>query len=227
MTQNTEWTGHLWLGRDYGLIHGKLGRTAPHAHYAHQLILAPDRPVTVSLDGVNQTAHRLFIPSQICHSIVESPDPVFTVYAEPLIFDAQALSNVVFKAALSLESLDHAVRHCPRRSLGDPRIERALSTLDGLLTTKVPASALAAEAHLSLSQLQRLFASHLGLPVRRLVLWRRLRLSMVLILAGSAVTDAAHEAGFADSAHFSRSLKKLFGVSARQALQHIDLRLLS
>ncbi|MEK1841450.1 MAG: helix-turn-helix transcriptional regulator, partial [Pseudomonas sp.] len=204
------------------LIHGKLGRTAPHAHYAHQLILAPDRPVTVNLDGVNQTAHRLFIPSQICHSIVEAPDVVFTVYAEPLMFDNQMLNNVVFKAALSLESLDHAVRHCPRRSLGDPRIERALSTLDGLLTTKVPASALAAEAHLSLSQLQRLFASHLGLPVRR-----RLRLSMVLILAGSTVTDAAHEAGFADSAHFSRSLKKLFGVTARQALQHIDLRLLA
>lgn len=227
MTQNTEWTGRLWLGRDYGLIHAELGRTAPHAHYAHQVILAPDRPVTVSLDGVNQTAHRLFIPSQVCHSIVDSPDAVFTVYAEPLMFDARALHNVVFEAALSLESLDHAVRHCPRRSLGDPRVERALSALDRWLTTKVPGSALAAEAHLSLSQLQRLFASQLGLPVRRLVLWRRLRMAMVLILAGSPVTDAAHEAGFADSAHFSRSLKKLFGVTARQALHHIDLRLLA
>jgi len=227
VTQNTEWTGRLWLGRDYGLIHAELGRTAPHAHYAHQVILAPDRPVTVSLDGVNQTAHRLFIPSQVCHSIVDSPDAVFTVYAEPLMFDAQALHNVVFEAALSLESLDHAVRHCPRRSLGDPRVERALSALDRWLTTKVPGSALAAEAHLSLSQLQRLFASQLGLPVRRLVLWRRLRMAMVLILAGSPVTDAAHEAGFADSAHFSRSLKKLFGVTARQALHHIDLRLLA
>lgn len=227
MTQNTAWTGRLWLGRDYGLIHAELGRTAPHAHYAHQVILAPDRPVTVNLDGMNQTAHRLFIPSQICHCIVDSPDAVFTVYAEPLMFDAQALHNVVFEAALSLESLDHAVRHCPRRSLDDPRIERALSALDRWLTTKVPGSALAAEAHLSLSQLQRLFASQLGLPVRRLVLWRRLRLAMVLILAGSPVTDAAHEAGFADSAHFSRSLKKLFGVTARQALHHIDLRLLA
>lgn len=227
MTQITEWTGRLWLGRDYGLIHAELGRTAPHAHYAHQIILAPDRPVTVSLDGVNQTAHRLFIPSQIRHCIVDSPDAVFTVYAEPLMFDAQALHNAVFDAALSLESLDHAVRHCPRRSLGDPRIERALSALDRWLTTKVPGSALAAEAHLSLSQLQRLFASQLGLPVRRLVLWRRLRLAMVLILAGSPVTDAAHEAGFADAAHFSRSLKKLFGVTARQALHHIDLRLLA
>jgi len=71
-----------------------------------------------------------------------------------------------------------------------------------------------------------LFVSQVGLPVRRLVLWRRLRLAMAAILAGSPVTDAAHAAGFADSAHFSRSLKKLFGVTARQALQHIELRLL-
>lgn len=226
MTASTEWTGCLWLGRDYGLIHGELGRTAPHAHYAHQLIIAPDAPVTVSLDGVHQTVHRLFIPSQISHRIIEAPEPVFTVYAEPLIFDGQGLCSAVFNAPLSLQALDHAVRQCPRRTLDDVRIERALAALDGLLTSKVPASALAAEAHLSLSQLQRLFARQLGLPVRRLVVWRRLRLAMGLILAGRPVTDAAHEAGFADSAHFSRSLKKLFGVTARQALQHIDLRLL-
>lgn len=226
MTPNTEWTGRLWLGRDYGLIHGELGRTTPHAHYAHQLIVAPDAPVTVQLDGVDQTAHRLFIPSHINHAIVDAPQAVFTVYAEPLSFDGQTLRAAVFDAPLSLEGLDRAVRHCPRRALEDGRIERALSALDGLLSGKVPAGALAAEAHLSLSQLQRLFASQLGLPVRRLVLWRRLRVAMGLILAGSPVTDAAHEAGFADSAHFSRSLKKLFGVTARQGLQHIELHLL-
>jgi len=226
VTPNTEWTGRLWLGRDFGLIHGELGRTTPHAHYAHQLILAPDAPVTVSLDGEQQTAHRLFIPSQIRHAIVDAPQAVFTVYAEPLSFDGQALCRAMFEAPMALAGLDHAVRLCPRRALADARIERALAALDGLLASKVPGSALAAEAHVSLSQLQRLFASQLGLPVRRLVLWRRLRLAMVLILAGRPVTVAAHEAGFADSAHFSRSLKKLFGVTARQALQHIELRLL-
>lgn len=226
MTPNSEWTGRLWLGREYGLIHGELGRTTPHAHYAHQWILAPDAPVTVTLDGQQKTAHRLFISSQIPHAIIDAPHAVFTVYAEPLSFDGQALCGAVFEAPMTLEGLDHALRQCPRRGLTDARVERALSALDGWLASKIPGRALAAEAHLSLSQLQRLFASQLGLPVRRLVLWRRLRLAMVLILEGSPVTAAAHEAGFADSAHFSRSLKKLFGVTARQALQHIELRLL-
>ncbi|PCR97695.1 AraC family transcriptional regulator [Pseudomonas fluorescens] len=226
MQPDTPWTGRLWLGHDYGLIHGMSGRTAPHSHYAHQLILAPDRPLTVLVEGTPVTTSRLLIASQTRHAIVEAPDPVFTVYAEPLRFEAQALGDTLFDSELSLAALDHAIGQCPRRELSDPRIERALATVDASLSSKVAASAVADSAHVSMSQLQRLFVSQVGLPVRRQVLWRRLRLAMALIIAGSPVTNAAHTAGFADSAHFSRSLKKLFGVTARQALQHIELRLL-
>ncbi|WP_426233871.1 helix-turn-helix domain-containing protein [Pseudomonas sp. TWP3-2] len=226
MAPDTAWTGRLWLGHDYGLIHGVSGRTAPHSHYAHQIILAPERPVTVVLEGEPVTSSRLMIASQTRHAIVEAPDPLFTVYAEPLLFDVEALRAALFNSQLSLNALEQAVRHCPRRPLSDPRIERALAAIDTSLSGKVAANAVAATAHLSVSQLQRLFVSQVGLPVRRLVLWRRLRLAMAAILAGSAVTDAAHAAGFADSAHFSRSLKKLFGVTARQALQHMEVRLL-
>nr|WP_246883954.1 AraC family transcriptional regulator [Pseudomonas chlororaphis] len=208
----------MWLGRDYGLIQGELGRTAPHAHYAHQLILAPAAPVTVSLDGQPCTARQLFIPAMQRHAILDAPGPLFTLYAEPLTIDAQALQDSLLGVELTLPALTEALQRCPRRILQDRRIEKALAALDRQLTGKVSASALAAHAHLSLSQLERLFSGQLGLPVRRLVLG--------LVLAGQAITEAAHGAGFADSAHFSRTLKSLFGVTARQALQHIELRLL-
>lgn len=226
MNTHTEWTGRLWLGHDYGLIHGVSGRTAPHSHYAHQIILAPERPATVLLDGTPVTASPLLIASNVRHAIIDAPDPLFTVYAEPLLFDAQTLVDRLFAAELSLPALDRAIRQCPRRSLSDPRIERALAAIDASLIDKVAARTVADAAHVSLSQLQRLFVSQVGLPVRRLVLWRRLRLAMAAILLGSPVTDAAHAAGFADSAHFSRSVKKLFGVTACQALRRIDLQLL-
>lgn len=227
MSANTEWTGRLWLGHDYGLIHGVSGRTAPHCHYAHQIILAPERPATVWLEGETVSSSRLMIASNVRHAIVEAPDPLFSVYAEPLLFEAATLREAVFNAELSLTALDLALRQCPRRSLSDPRITRALAAVDASLGSKVAARSVAGTANLSLSQLQRLLVEQVGLPVRRLVLWRRLRMAMAAILAGSPVTTAAHAAGFADSAHFSRSLKKLFGVTARQALQHIELKLLS
>ncbi|AQT96080.1 MULTISPECIES: helix-turn-helix domain-containing protein [Pseudomonas] len=214
-----EWSGRLWLGRDYGLIVGELGRTAPHAHYAHQLMVCPGAPITVSLQGQVTSAHRLFIPSRQNHAILETQGEVSVLYAEPAVFDLAPLLH----QDLSLEAL----RRLPRRSLDDPRLARALAALDQQLTGKVSAQALAQAAHLSLSQLERLFCDQLGLPVRRLVLWRRLRIALQLALAGGTLTEAAHGAGFADSAHFSRTMKQLFGVTAAASLRQLDVQLLT
>jgi AraC-like DNA-binding protein len=214
-----EWSGRLWLGRDYGLIRGELGRTAPHAHYAHQLMFSTGSPIRVSLDGQVTTAHRLFIPSRQTHAILETQGEVSVLYAEPAVFDIAPLLH----QDLSLE----AMRRLPRRSLDDPRLERALAALDQHLAGKVSAQALAQAAHLSLSQLERLFAHQLGLPVRRLVLWRRLRIALHLALAGGTLTEAAHGAGFADSAHFSRTMKQLFGVTAAASLRQLKVELLT
>lgn len=207
------------MGRDYGLIRGELGRTAPHAHYAHQLMFSRGSPITVSLDGQVTTAHRLFIPSRQTHAILETQGEVSVLYAEPAVFDIAPLLH----QDLSLE----AMRRLPRRSLDDPRLERALAALDQHLAGKVSAQALAQAAHLSLSQLERLFAHQLGLPVRRLVLWRRLRIALHLALAGGTLTEAAHGAGFADSAHFSRTMKQLFGVTAAASLRQLKVELLT
>lgn len=207
------------MGRDYGLILGELGRTAPHAHYADQLMCSKGAPITVSLDGQVTTAHRLFIPSRQTHAILETQGEVSVLYAEPAVFDIAPLLH----QDLSLEAL----RQLPRRSLDDPRLERALAALDQQLNGKVSAQALAQAAHLSLSQLERLFAHQLGLPVRRLVLWRRLRIALQFALAGGTLTEAAHGAGFADSAHFSRTMKQLFGVTAAASLRQLDVQLLT
>ena len=221
-----QWRGRLWLGPDYALLQGTLGPTAAHAHYAHQVLIAPEQPVTLSLDGVVQTTHWLLIESLRRHAIVEAPGEVLSVYAEPRLLNGGTLHRHLQGAECSLPGLEAALRQCPRQPLSDSRVSLALMALDNALTDKVPAATLAARAHLSLSQLERLFARDVGLPVRRLVLWRRLRLAMALVLAGQRVTDAAHGAGFADSAHFSRTLKSLFGVTAGQALQGLELRVL-
>lgn len=226
MSNEHEWKGQLWLGRDYGLVHGRLGRTAPHAHYAHQLIIAGGQPLQVSLEGAPQVCDRLFIESLRNHAIMHGADNVLCIYAEPLMFEAQALQDCLADVERSLPAMAQALLQCPRRPLNDPRIGRALQALDSLLAGKVSAVSLAAQAHVSLSQLERLFARQVGLPVRRLVLWRRLRLAMALMLSGSKLTVAAHEAGFADAAHLSRSLKKIFGVTASHGLNGMHIRLL-
>ncbi len=187
------------------------------------MLFAPGGPVTVSLNGRVITAQRLFIPSRQPHAILDTEGDVWMLYAEPIVFAAEPLQALLANDELSLATL----QHLPRRRLDDPRLERALTTLDQRLSGKVSAQTLAEAAHLSLSQLERLFTHQLGMPVRRLVLWRRLRVAVQLALAGNTLTEAAHGAGFADSAHFSRTMKQLFGVTAGASLRQLDVQCLT
>jgi AraC family transcriptional regulator len=51
-----------------------------------------------------------------------------------------------------------------------------------------------------------------GMPLRAYVLWRRLLRVFELLMAGENLSTAAHSAGFADSAHLSRTARSMFGL---------------
>ena len=225
--QQDSWQGTLWLAPDFAILHGAAGATDSHAHYAHQLMLSTGAPFTAELDGIVHTARHLLIESLRPHAIVAAPAFMLTIYAEPQRLSGAALLAAVNSAGVpKLDSLAAALQAQPREQLADARVQRALDQVDALLSGKVSAAAVAEAAHLSLSQLERLFSAQLGLPVRRLVLWRRLRLAIRFILLGSTLTDAAHGAGFADAAHFSRTMRSLFGVRADRSLRQLQVTLL-
>jgi AraC-like DNA-binding protein len=72
----------------------------------------------------------------------------------------------------------------------------------------------AAHAGLSPGRASHLFVEQTGLPLRTYVLWRRVARAVELYSDGLALTEAAHSAGFADSAHLSRTFRRMFGVPA-------------
>ena len=69
-------------------------------------------------------------------------------------------------------------------------------------------------ACLSESRFSHLFTKETGLPFRTYVLWRRLMQAVERRAAGATLTEAAHQAGFSDSAHFSRTFLRMFGIPA-------------
>ncbi len=81
--------------------------------------------------------------------------------------------------------------------------------LDGPITL----AALAAAVHRSPSRLAHRFREATGVPLRRYVLWCRLRTAAEAAMRGSSLTEAAHVAGFADSAHLSRTFRSTFGIA--------------
>lgn len=218
------WQGSLGLARDYCLLDGVSGDAQPHAHYAHQLMLAPSGTLSLLVAGQPLQGRCLLVESMQEHAFVEPGQPMLALYAEPMSFPVGELRAWLDDVPACPQALVERLRDWSRPRL-DSRVEQALQAVDGLLLDKVNAVTLAAQVSLSLSQLERLFGEQVGLSVRRLVLWRRLRLALAIALAGNSLTDAAHAAGFADSAHFSRTVRSMFGIRA-QSLRYLRMHLL-
>ena len=100
----------------------------------------------------------------------------------------------------------------PPASSLDPRVRAAAQAICDLPPGKVKLAEIAAEAATSESRLSHLFRQQMGLPIQRYLLWQRLTRAAALAASGADLTRTAHEAGFADSAHFSRNFKQMFGL---------------
>jgi len=64
--------------------------------------------------------------------------------------------------------------------------------------------------------------AYTGLPFRPYVRWLRILLAIESVLAGSSLTEAAHAAGFADAAHFSRTFRRHFGAAPLTVLGQVQ-----
>lgn len=107
------------------------------------------------------------------------------------------------------------VRASPERHV-DPRLLRALDALELEGATVAEA---AAKVDLSVSRLTHLATATLGAPPRTWRAWFKLRRAISETLFGSfTLTQAAHRAGFADSAHLTRTCKQLTGVRPAQMM---------
>ncbi len=93
----------------------------------------------------------------------------------------------------------------------DGRIQKALKLMEEMETKILSAKLLAAELALSETRLIHLFKENIGIPMRPYLRWLRLIQAVKIILSGVSFTEAAHAAGFADSAHLSRTFRLMFG----------------
>jgi AraC-like DNA-binding protein len=110
-----------------------------------------------------------------------------------------------------------AAERAPRRI--HPRVRRVLRWLPqniGSGDEKCSLERLAARAGLSPSRFMHVFTESLGLPLRPYLLWLRLQHAAGRLLAGASATEAAHEAGFSDAAHLSRTFRRTLGTTARE-----------
>lgn len=94
----------------------------------------------------------------------------------------------------------------------DPRLARALAYIRANIRSPIALGDVAAAVALSESRFRHLFVAQTGCSFRAYLLWLRVNLAIEAVMAGASWTEAAHEAGFADSAHLTRTHKRVFGI---------------
>jgi AraC family transcriptional regulator len=119
---------------------------------------------------------------------------------------------------IALAILEATGARCTAPSPIDPRVQQVLALLGAAAGKKAPLGELAAAVGLSEGRLGHLFREQTGLPVRRYLLWLRLGDAVGALAGGSSLTEAAHAAGFADSAHLSRTFRRMFGVAPSEVV---------
>ena len=126
------------------------------------------------------------------------------------------------EAASLLDEVIQILSPCVEPSLRptlDPRVARAQELLRSAPMRRLALADLAAAVSLSPSRLGHLLRPHLGLPVRRYLLWLRLRDALQEMARGAPITQAAHAAGFADASHLDRTFRRMLGFTPSAALR--------
>ncbi|TIQ33510.1 MAG: helix-turn-helix transcriptional regulator [Mesorhizobium sp.] len=103
----------------------------------------------------------------------------------------------------------------------DPRILSATAFIAARLAEPLDLETVAGHVGLSAGRFRHLFVAETGISFRAYLLWTRLNRALELGYSGTSWTDAAHAANFADSAHLSRTARRMFGFapnSMRQVL---------
>ncbi len=234
------WRGTLDLGPDWALWRGSVGDTSMHRHFAAQAVLCDGPLSMIDSAGVSHAGRDFLIEPLVAHRLLPAAQATI-VFIEPRRLPATSLPDDIGRA---LRAAAQRARQLPgptpegndfwstwlasrppagAMSAADAWEHTVRAAIDEQLGNgRLGLADVARRVHLSAERFRHVFAARIGMPFRRFVLWRRLRRAALAMQAGTDVTTAAHHAGFADAAHFARTLRSSFGVSANQSLRRRD-----
>lgn len=228
------WDGTFAFGQTCAAYRGATADNTRHTHAAIQIVLSRDAPVWVETDAHRVSGTALVIRPMVEHALVAF-GPVSLVWVERRSAVAEALLAVVETADVApipAELLPD--RLCeehpdawlcriaggldpPARML-DLRLAAALDHLAAAPGARTVADAVV-RSGLSESRLRALAREQLGVSIATWLIWRKLERAARELTSGASLAEAAMAGGFSDQAHFTRAMRRMFGVTPRVALR--------
>ena len=189
-------------------------------------VITPDVPHT--FDAPNTImAHILFEPESA------SGRALLKRYSEPGIFalpQAEAAALVAPLVTAHAGNVDDEQLVALARAIimrlsgvptlavtADPRVKTAIRYIRDHLDEPLTLPVLARASGLSPGRLRHLFVAETGVSTKSFILWERLNHALALGFGGMPWTEAAHAANFSDSAHLTRTCRRMFGLAPTAA----------
>lgn len=230
-----EWKGEFYIGDTWLAYRGRAADNRPHAHATLQLTLSLGSEISISVGD-----HRIMSGSALCvkagkRHFLHPSDNVVLVLIEPQSQLARYVQRFVADDDISsIESsfLDQIDWNGPLDSLFkrlelDPnkvdaemdfRLTGALKFLRSA-QLKGAISAAAKSCGLSEPRLRVIAQEQLGVPLSKWLIWQATRRAAQAMAQGASLADAAYAGGFADQAHYTRTMRRIMGITPLQALQ--------
>lgn len=205
---------------------------SPHRNAVSVVAVALAQPFDLALLQAGEAQYdtrevALVPPGQLHH--LRARGPMCFLYLDALSDDHAAIRSA--DLVRHRDAVREAVRRggsvdelcsclgLPQKPPPDPRIAALLREVD-LRPNDFARLAVAARlVGVSPSRCRALIRQAAGVPFRRYRLWRRFASVMREVSLDRSLTEAAHRAGFASSAHLSASFKAMFGLAPSALVQ--------
>lgn len=215
---------HLLLGGGRALYVGRFHELRRHRFAANAVLVGLDDGFDlVDDDGRLEHHEATFVRGWQWHALDFHGGRVAMLFLEPGAALNRQVDTGVLRAAIETalaarkpepwtELFQNALNLGPSPLTVDARIARVAAFLSTPDDAPLDAAALAQRVGASPSLVEHRFKEQVGVPIGAFRAWHRMQAATALALRGRSLTEAAHAAGFYDSAHFSRLFHGMFGL---------------
>lgn len=229
------WLGETHIGETWLLYRGSASDNSPHSHATLQITIGLDEFIAIS-DSEGKVVrgkaiavkpnveHKLLPSSRLVLGLIEPQSKISRLISSNMnnqsigVINPELTKQIDWKSPLSslFESLE--ATYLDSSSTLDPRLTNALEFLRN--APLKGAIALAAKhSGISEPRLRTIAKAQLGTPLSKWVSWNAIRRSTISLSLGATLSEAAIDGGFSDQAHYSRTMKKIMGLTPQQALK--------
>lgn len=239
----------IHIGQDFEWFLGKFDNNQRHKHYAIQISIPLQGEISLIINHSTITTEQaILIKPNIEHQLESEHEhllillnpastighfwnrlvssPFSEINNEPIILIRKLGLDFFSNKYLAkdfVQNINDIIRgydcHCESFvHSGDKRIDKSIAYLKQHHERVIPIEEISAFCNLSSSRFLHLFKENTGITYRRAQLWSKLMVALPL-MPNQSLTEIAHQVGFSDSAHFTRTFKENFGFSPRALLK--------